>query len=78
VVILGGAKTDSPAELFQDIAGSLAAGGAGIAMGRNIWGFPNLPAMLDAVKGLVHGGWTVKQALKRIRAHESMTAGYLH
>jgi DhnA family fructose-bisphosphate aldolase class Ia len=67
VVILGGAKTDSPAGVFQDIADSLAAGGAGIAMGRNIWGFPDLPAMLDAVKGLVHGGWTVKQAVERIQ-----------
>jgi DhnA family fructose-bisphosphate aldolase class Ia len=53
--------------VFQDIVDSLAAGGAGIAMGRNIWGFPDLPAMLDAVKGLVHGGWTVKQALERIQ-----------
>jgi DhnA family fructose-bisphosphate aldolase class Ia len=67
VVILGGAKTDSPAELFQDIAGSLEAGGAGIAMGRNIWGFPDLPAMLEAAAGIVHSGWTVKQALERIR-----------
>jgi DhnA family fructose-bisphosphate aldolase class Ia len=67
VVILGGAKTDSPVGVFQDIADSLAAGGAGIAMGRNIWGFPDLPAMLDAVKGLVHAGWTVKQALDRIQ-----------
>jgi DhnA family fructose-bisphosphate aldolase class Ia len=67
VVILGGAKTDSPEGVFQDIAGSLASGGAGIAMGRNIWGFPNLAAMLEAVKGMVHSSWTVKQALERIQ-----------
>jgi DhnA family fructose-bisphosphate aldolase class Ia len=67
VVILGGAKTDSPEGVFQDIAGSLESGGAGIAMGRNIWGFPNLAAMLEAVRGIVHSSWTVKQAMERIR-----------
>jgi DhnA family fructose-bisphosphate aldolase class Ia len=67
VLILGGAKTDSPEAVFQDIADSLASGGAGIAMGRNIWGFPNLAAMLDAVRGIVHSGWTVKQAMERIK-----------
>jgi DhnA family fructose-bisphosphate aldolase class Ia len=67
VVILGGAKTDSPEGVFQDIFDSLASGGAGIAMGRNIWGFPKLDAMLDAVKGLVHAGWTVEQSMERIR-----------
>ncbi|MDR2747616.1 MAG: hypothetical protein LBB77_09250 [Treponema sp.] len=66
VLILGGAKTDSPVGVFQDIADSLASGGAGIAMGRNIWGFPKLAAMLDAVRGIVHSGWTVKQAMERI------------
>ena len=66
VLILGGAKTDSPVGVFQDIADSLESGGAGIAMGRNIWGFPDLGAMLEAVRGLVHSGWTVKQAMERI------------
>ncbi|MDR0388019.1 MAG: hypothetical protein LBH57_08280 [Treponema sp.] len=67
VVILGGAKTGTIEEVFQDIAGALASGGAGIAMGRNIWGFPNLAATVEAVRGMVHSGWTVKQALERVR-----------
>lgn len=64
VVILGGAKGDSPADLFQDIRDSLDAGGAGIAVGRNIWGFQNLPGMLQAVNGLVHENWSVNAALE--------------
>jgi DhnA family fructose-bisphosphate aldolase class Ia len=67
VVILGGAKTDSIAGVFQDIYDSLQAGGVGIAMGRNIWGYPNLPAMLEAVTGLVHKNWSVEEALHLVQ-----------
>ncbi|GHT52694.1 fructose-bisphosphate aldolase [Spirochaetia bacterium] len=66
IVILGGAKTDSLVTVFQDIYDSLQAGGKGIAVGRNIWGHENLPGMLKAVNGLVHGNWTVDKALKTL------------
>lgn len=62
IVILGGAKTDSIRQVFQDIHDSLEAGGRGIAVGRNIWEQDNLDSMLDAVNGLVHGHWSVDQA----------------
>jgi DhnA family fructose-bisphosphate aldolase class Ia len=64
VVILGGAKTDSTAAVFQDIRNSLEAGGGGIAMGRNIWGNKNLSGILRAVCGLVHKNWTTEKALE--------------
>lgn len=62
IVILGGAKTDSIRQVFQDIHDSLAAGGRGIAVGRNVWEHPNLEQMLKAVNGLVHGHWSVEEA----------------
>lgn len=62
IVILGGAKTDSIRQVFQDIHDSLQAGGRGIAVGRNIWEHPDLEGMLRAVNGLVHGHWSVQQA----------------
>lgn len=62
IVILGGAKTDSIRQVFQDIHDSLVAGGRGIAVGRNIWEHPNLERMLQAVNGLVHGDWSVQEA----------------
>lgn len=68
IVILGGAKTDSLGDLFQTIHDSLEAGGRGIAMGRNIWSFGKVDAMIDAVNGLVHGHWGVDKALAKVQA----------
>lgn len=68
IVILGGAKTDSVRDVFQTIYDSLQAGGSGIAMGRNIWSFGKIEAMLDAVNGLVHGHWGVDKALAKVEA----------
>ena len=64
VVILGGEKTADLSQLFTEVYDSLQAGGAGIAIGRNIWQHANPQAVVEAMVGLVHDGWTVKQALK--------------
>ncbi|MDR0910614.1 MAG: hypothetical protein LBM77_12725 [Spirochaetaceae bacterium] len=63
IVILGGEK-DPIEHVFQVIHDSIMAGGKGIAMGRNIWGYPKLAEMLDAVNGLVHKNWPVEKALE--------------
>jgi DhnA family fructose-bisphosphate aldolase class Ia len=42
----------------------LQAGGAGIAIGRNIWQHANPQAVVEAMVGVVHEGWSVKQAVK--------------
>ena len=68
IVILGGAKTDSVRLVFQTIHDSLQAGGRGIAMGRNIWSFGKVEAMIEAVNGLVHGHWGVDKALAKVEA----------
>ncbi len=68
IVILGGAKANSVRDVFQAIYDSLQAGGRGIAMGRNIWSFGNIEAMIDAVNGLVHGHWGVDKALAKVEA----------
>ncbi len=67
VVILGGEKTDDLGKIFTDVYDSLQAGGAGIAIGRNIWQHANPQAVVEAMVGLVHEGWTVKQASKHCR-----------
>lgn len=66
IVILGGSKTDSVRDVFQDIYDSLQAGGKGIAVGRNIWGHGNVEAMLAAVNGIVHKNWDVATACKEV------------
>ena len=63
VVILGGEKTDSLAQVFTEVYDCLQAGAAGIAIGRNIWQHANPRAMVEAMVGIVHEGWTAKQAL---------------
>ncbi|MDY0287249.1 MAG: hypothetical protein RBR15_00325 [Sphaerochaeta sp.] len=68
ILILGGAKTESVRDVLQTIHDSLEAGGCGIAMGRNIWGFGKVGAMLEAVNGLVHGHWGVDKALAKVEA----------
>ena len=64
VVILGGEKTEDLGRVFTEVYDSLQAGGAGIAIGRNIWQHARPQAVVEAMVGLVHEGWNVKQALK--------------
>ena len=66
VVILGGKKTESLKDVFQDVYDSLQAGAAGIAIGRNIWQHGDTQAVVEAMVNLVHGGWSVKQAFNYI------------
>lgn len=67
VVILGGEKTEDDSLLFQNILDSLEAGGAGVAIGRNIWQGGRTKKMTRAIVGLVHEGWTLEQALLHIK-----------
>ena len=62
VVILGGAKTDDIKDVFKDVYYSIQAGGRGIAIGRNIWQHENVQAVIEAMCGIVHEGWSVEQA----------------
>jgi DhnA family fructose-bisphosphate aldolase class Ia len=64
VVILGGEKSEDLARVFAEVYDSLQAGGAGIAIGRNIWQHAHPQAVVEAMVGLVHHGWSAKQALK--------------
>ena len=66
VVILGGAKSNSIEDVFSDVYFSIQAGGSGIAIGRNIWQHKNTRAMIEAMAGVVHEGWSVKQAMAYI------------
>lgn len=62
VIVLGGSASDEDSILSM-VADSIAAGGAGIAIGRNVWQHPNPPLMLKRLHAIVHGGLTAKAAL---------------
>jgi DhnA family fructose-bisphosphate aldolase class Ia len=66
VVILGGVKTDRMEDLFNDVFYAIQAGGAGIAIGRNIWQHGHTKAVVEAMAGIVHERWSVKQALAHL------------
>jgi DhnA family fructose-bisphosphate aldolase class Ia len=66
VLILGGARSESLQDLFCAVHESLQAGGAGIAIGRNLWQHGKTRIMVEAMVGLVHQGWSVEQALRHV------------
>ena len=54
VVVLGGARRGNEQAMLADIRAAIAAGGAGVAIGRNIFQAEDPTAMTGAVAGIVH------------------------
>ena len=54
VVVLGGAKRGNEASMLSDVAAAIQAGGAGVAIGRNIFQADDPAAMTAAVARVVH------------------------
>ncbi|MBA7688103.1 3-hydroxy-5-phosphonooxypentane-2,4-dione thiolase [subsurface metagenome] len=67
ILVLGGEKRDSLEAVFKDVYYAMQAGARGIAIGRNIWQHENVRAVVEAMVGLVHEGWSVNQALNHLR-----------
>ncbi|MFB6353054.1 MAG: class I fructose-bisphosphate aldolase [Halobacteriales archaeon] len=61
VVMSGGSKTDDVAFL-ETVQSVMDAGGAGLAVGRNVWQRENAEAMLDALELVIHEGATAEEA----------------
>jgi DhnA family fructose-bisphosphate aldolase class Ia len=68
VVVLGGEKAADDQAVLEGVAGAMAAGAAGVAIGRNVWQHPDPTGMVRALVALVHGGATVDEALREISA----------
>jgi DhnA family fructose-bisphosphate aldolase class Ia len=54
VVVLGGAKRGNEQAMLADIRAAMAAGAAGVAIGRNIFQAEDPTAMTAAVAEIVH------------------------
>ncbi len=67
VIIAGGPKKGTKEELLQVIKDSLEAGGAGVAIGRNIFGASNPTKVTRAIYRVVHENWEVSEALKELK-----------
>jgi DhnA family fructose-bisphosphate aldolase class Ia len=66
VVILGGSKKVSEEKLLTDIKDAISVGGAGVAMGRNIWNHENPARFASAIARLIHEDCSVEIALKEL------------
>jgi DhnA family fructose-bisphosphate aldolase class Ia len=55
VVALGGPKLDNEDEVVAMAAGVVAAGGAGVAIGRNVWGSGDPAKLVGRLREAVHG-----------------------
>lgn len=66
VVILGGAKKVPVEQLLQEVKDALLVGGAGVAMGRNIWGHENPVGYTAAIAKLIHEDCSVEAAMKEM------------
>ncbi len=63
VVIAGGERMNSDREVLQMVYDSLQAGGSGISMGRNVFQHPRRVELVRALRGLVHQGLSLDEAL---------------
>ncbi|MDD4951076.1 MAG: 2-amino-3,7-dideoxy-D-threo-hept-6-ulosonate synthase [Desulfovibrionaceae bacterium] len=66
VVIAGGPKMDSVRDFLQMVADSLAAGGSGLSVGRNVFQHPDPTRMVAALNKIVHHDLGVDQALAEL------------
>ena len=64
VVIAGGPKCKSLAEVLQTTSDSMKAGAAGLSIGRNVFQCENPTQIAKALSAIVHEGASVEQALK--------------
>lgn len=66
VVIAGGPKLDSTRDLMKMAADSVAAGGSGLSIGRNIFQAKDVRKVVQALEGIVHKDWDVDMAMEHM------------
>ena len=67
IVAMGGPASD-PAGLFEHLAGAVAAGIRGVALGRNVWQSPDPAAYTRALRAIVHDATSAPDALALLGA----------
>jgi len=67
VVIAGGPKMGSDEDIFKMVEGALAAGAAGLSVGRNAFQHKDPTKMVQALSKMVHNNAGVEEAVKILR-----------
>jgi len=65
VVMSGGAVRERPVDFLKDVSDVMAAGGSGVAVGRNVFRAKDIKAMARAVMEVVHEGLSPEEAAKK-------------
>lgn len=63
IVVLGGTKSDDSADLLKMVKEAIDLGAAGVAIGRNIWGYSNPGKITAALSNIIHNGVSVEEAI---------------
>ncbi|MFA5146918.1 MAG: 3-hydroxy-5-phosphonooxypentane-2,4-dione thiolase [Candidatus Omnitrophota bacterium] len=64
LVIAGGPKLSTPLDALKLAHAAVREGAAGVDMGRNIWQSENAVGMIKAIRAIVHGHKSVKEAAR--------------
>jgi putative autoinducer-2 (AI-2) aldolase len=67
LVIAGGPKLETAMDALNLAYEAMQAGAKGVDMGRNIWQSSNAVGMIKAIRAIVHGGASVKEAAKELK-----------
>lgn len=67
VIIAGGPKMKSDADLLDAIEGAMGSGAKGVAMGRNVFQHESPTKITKAIARIVHEGWSASDALKGMK-----------
>ena len=65
VVAAGGPKMDNLASALAMMVEVVQSGARGATIGRNIWGFPQITAAVQAFKAVIHDGLAPEDAMTR-------------
>mgnify|MGYP000212271956 FL=1 len=68
-VIMSGGSKASGREVLETVKSVMDAGGAGLAVGRNVWQRENPMALLDALERVIYDGASVDDALRATPAN---------
>jgi len=64
IVVLGGTKSDDPTDLLRMVKEATDLGAAGVAIGRNIWGYSKPGKITAALSNIIHNEVSVEEAIK--------------
>ena len=67
VLVLGGERMHTDRAALELTHGAIAAGAAGIVMGRNIWQAPDPAGMVRALRAIIHDSADVDAAVALVR-----------